>query len=506
MIGIRRALLMAGGERYAGLLISFATLPVVSRLLTPAEIGVSVVGLATTTLILSVREFATTNFIIQHRDLQPMHVHASFTFLLLVSVLISSALALLSGSIAGFYGEPRLAPYLCIGAVSILVEVVGAMVAALLRRNMAFGTLAIINISGAAVGASVTLILASLGFSYMSFAWATLASATTIAIMSLFFWRDWSIFRFSLHAWRGMAEFGGYNGLNVILYRIYEALPSMALGRVLSFEQLALYTRAITLCQLPDRAILRGLDSILLPAFSIEVRNGRSLVGAYVRSIEIITAIQWPALVTVAILADPLVRLILGIQWEGSVPLVRIMAIASMFSFSAELNYPVLMAMGAMRDIFNRSLIAWPISALVIVCAAMFGVTAAASAWLVTLPFQAYVSIWFVQRHVDIRWIELVRVFRTSAIVTVISCLGSLLVVILSGSAQISYVASFVAAALSVIGWVIGLKLTGHFLFAELEKYFAQVLTILSFRIQTIQIQTDSADIVQKRQRNVTID
>ncbi|AGK57589.1 exopolysaccharide exporter [Hyphomicrobium denitrificans 1NES1] len=476
---------MASGERYAGLLISFVTLPVVSRLLTPAEIGVSVVGLAITTLILSVREFATTSFIIQHRDLQPTHVHASFTFLLLVSVLISSVLTLLSGSIAEFYGEPRLAPYLCIGAVSISVEVVGAMVAALLRRNMAFGTLAIINISGAAVGASVTLALASLGFSYMSFAWATLASTITIAIMSLFFWRDWSIFRLSLHAWGGMAEFGGYNGLNVMLYRIYEALPSMALGRVLSFEHLALYTRAITLCQLPDRAVLRGLDSILLPAFSIEVRNGRSLVGAYVRSIEIITAIQWPALVTLAILADPLVRLILGAQWEGSVPLVRIMAIASMFSFSAELNYPVLMAMGAMRDIFKRSLIAWPISALVIVCAAMFGVMAAASAWLVTLPFQAYVSIWFVQRHVDISWKQLARAVIISGIVTLFSAVGPLLAVVLSGSGQISYLASFVAAALSAVGWIVGLKLTGHTMFSELEKILVHILLLPSTRGRT---------------------
>lgn len=485
MLGIRRALLMASGERYAGLLISFVTLAVVSRLLTPAEIGVSVVGLAVTTLILSAREFATTSFIIQHRDLQPTHVRASFTFLLLVSVIISAVLVLVSRGIAAFYGEPRLTPYLCIVAVSILIEVAGAMVAALLRRNMAFGTLAIINVSGAAVGASVTLSLAWLGFSYMSFAWATLASTTTIAILSLFFWRDWSIFRPSLRAWGGMAEFGGYNGLNVMLYRIYEALPSMALGRLLSFEQLALYTRAITLCQLPDRAILRGLDSILLPAFSIEVRNGRSLTGAYVRSIEIITAIQWPALVSLAILADPFVRLLLGVQWEGSVPLVRIMAIASMFSFSAELNYPVLMAMGAMRDIFHRSLIAWPISALLIVCAAMFGVTAAASAWLVTLPFQAYVSIWFVQRHVDVGWKQLGHAFKISGIVTLCSAAGPLLVVVLSGSGQMSYLATFVAAALSAVGWLAGLKVTGNLLFTELEKILAGGLHLSPFRART---------------------
>jgi O-antigen/teichoic acid export membrane protein len=471
---------MAGGERYAGLLISFVTLAVVSRLLTPAEIGVSVVGLAVTTLILSVREFATTNFIIQHRDLRPVHVHATFTFLFLVSILISATLVLLSGYIAALYSQPGLAPYLRIGAISILIEVIGMTVAALLRRNMAFGTLAIINVSGAAVGAAVTLGFASLGFSYMSFAWATLASTTTIAILSLILWRDWSVFRLSLHAWRGMAEFGGYNGLNVMLYRIYEALPSMALGRLLSFEHLALYTRAVTLCQLPDRAILRGLDTILLPAFSMEVRNGRSIAGAYLRSIEIVTAIQWPALVSLAILADPLVRLLLGSQWEGSVPLVRIIAIASLFSFSAELNYPALMAMGAMQDIFKRSLIAWPISALAITCAAIFGVTAAALAWLVTLPFQAYVSIWFVQRHLDIKWSDLARVLRRSAIVTVFSTIGPLLCVSRWENISSIYLVLLAAALSSAVGWLMGLKITGHLLCTELEKTWSAVMTMIS--------------------------
>lgn len=484
MDGIRRAVLMAGGERYASLLTSFITLAVVSRILTPAEIGVSVVGLAITTLILAAREFATTDFIVQHRDLQPKHVQATFTMLLSLSVAISMVLMLLSGVLAKFYGEPRLVPYLSISAIAILIESVGSTVIALLRRNMAFGTIAIINVSASIVGSTVTLTLALLGFSYMSFAWAMLASATTIACLSLFFWRDWSIFRFSFRAWRELATFGGYSGLNVLLFRMYDALPAMALGRLLSFEHLALYSRAITICQLPDRAILRGLDTILLPAFSIEVRNGRKLNAAYLRTVEIITAVQWPALVALAILADPLVHMLLGNQWAGSVPLVRIMAIASLFSFSAELNYPLLMAKGAMRDIFLRSVIIWPISAIVITCAAIFGVQAAALAWLVTLPFQAYVSIWFVQRHVNVSWLDLGRVLGVSAIVTLFSSAGPLLVVLLSASGEQTYRTVLLAAALSAGGWLLGLRLTGHVLASEIEKVFSLFFSFLSSRVK----------------------
>lgn len=482
MNGMRRALLMAAGERYASLLISFVTLAVVSRLLTPAEIGVSVVGIAITTLILSAREFATTNFLIQHRDLQPEHVRATFAILLSVSVLIAVLLVLLSGGLALFYDEPRLAPYLRIAAAAILAETVGAIVAALLRRDMAFGTLAVINVSAAAVASAVTLGLAAAGFSYMSFAWAALASALTIATLSLLLWRDWSIFRPSFRAWRGMAAFGGYNGLNVMLYRIYEALPSAVLGRILTFDQLALYARAVTLCQLPDRAVLRGLDLILLPAFAIEVRNGRALAGAYLRAVEIITAVLWPALILLAILAEPAVRLLLGEQWHGSVPLVRIMAIATLFAFSAELNYPVLVAVGAMRDILKRSLIAWPVSALVIALAAFLGVTAAALAWLVTVPFQAYVSICFVRRHVDVSWREIGRALLGSAAIAAASAAGPLAVVTVAGGFDLSYGAAVLAACLAAVGWVLGLWFTAHPVFAEIEKAWSALAALVGAR------------------------
>ncbi len=483
MDGVRRALLLTTAERYVVLVANFVTLAIVSRLLTTAEIGVSVVGFSVLAMILSAREFATTNYIIQHKDLKPEHARAAFTILFLVSLALSLVILASAGGLANIYSEPNLEPFFQVIAIGIIVEAVSATIAALLRREMAFGRLAIINVTGAVVNTGVTISLAALGFSYMSFAWGFLASAVAIACVSLVFWPKWSFFKPSLREWPGVVTFGWYHGFNVYLYRAFETMPYMVLGRILSFEAVALYNRAFTISELPNRVLLRGLDVFLLPLFAKEVRNGKGLRDLYLRSLELITAVQWPALILVAILADPIVRFLLGEQWLGSVPLVRIMALASLLTSSGGLNYPVLVAVGAMRDVLMRSLITWPASAAIIAGAAFFGLKAAVFSWLVVMPFQAFVSIYFVQRHVEIGWRDFVSPIKKASGIALCSSVGPLSVIFCTGGGfDLSYFATAVAALLSAMGWGIGLWLTGHPLLPEIERAISAIMSAAPLR------------------------
>jgi O-antigen/teichoic acid export membrane protein len=348
------------------MVVTFATTLVVSRLLTPAEIGVWAIGLATATAILAAREFTSGVFLIQRKDLTREEVQGAFTVMLLMSTVIAAVVALGAPSIAAFYGEPKLVQYLRVAAAAIVLEVIAAPLVALMRRDMAFTALAIFNIAGVAVYSVVTVTLAVLGFSYMSFAWGWAVGAGVASTLAVCVRPDLWVFRPALRHWRGMLEFGAYNGLNVFLYRLYEAIPTMVLGRAVSLDAAGLYNRALLVCQLPDRVVLGGAAPVILPALAAEVRAGRDLGASYVRAVSFITAIQWPALVVLAIVAHPVVLVLLGNQWLGIVPLVQVLALASLFSFTAELNYPVLVSLGKMRDLLWRALIAWPLSALVI--------------------------------------------------------------------------------------------------------------------------------------------
>jgi O-antigen/teichoic acid export membrane protein len=476
MKGIRSALALTSAERYISILSTFATLAIVSRILTPAEISISVLGGALGMLAFTAREFVTTTFLIQRKTLGPSELQSAFTLHLGASVFLAAALASSAEWIGTIYGNPALSRYLLVIAACLMCDSPSAVIGALLRRNMAFGKLFVINASSSLATFGLTITLALLGFSYMSFAWAWLASVCLGTFFSLLVWRDWGFFRPSLSAAREIVSFGFYNGLNVILYRLNDSVPYMVLGRVMSIESVALYNRSVALCQIPDRVILGGVGSVLLPAFASVTRGDSDLRQPYLRSIALITSVQWPALVLLAILAEPVVAIVLGDQWLAIVPLVRIMALAMLSNFAMELNYPVLVATGAMRDMFLRSVVAWPISAAVISAGAFFGLQAVAAAWLFALPFQAIVSIAFVRRHVNITFRDVGAALRGGATLALATAVGPLGVLALADHADWSMWMTFgVAILAAAAGWIACLAAIEHPLRDEVERLWSGI-------------------------------
>jgi O-antigen/teichoic acid export membrane protein len=471
MSSIRRGLAITTIERQFALAIQMVVAVVVSRLLTPAEIGVWGIAYATTTLLLGIREFATETFLIQRPTLGREETQAAFTVMLLVSVLIFCMIILLAPWLAHFYREPGLASVLRVAAIAVLLEVISAPLVALMRRNMAFGDVAIVNVTRGATSAGITLGLAALGFSYMSFAWSALAAVFLSSVLAFYLRPEAWVYTPQLRGWKEILKFGGYNGVNALLYKMFEALPAFLLGRAVSLDAVGIYSRAALICQLPNQILLSGVGSVLLPALSAQARAGHDLTGSYLRAVSLLTALQWPALVVLTVLAHGLVPIVLGAQWMQTVPLIQIMAIAGLLSFATELTFPVLVAVGAMRDMMLRALITWPISAVLIASAAWFGLTAVALSFLVIFPMQALVSLYFVRRHLTFGWLDLARASWRSGVITAASAVGPLAVMAWwGGDARVPIPVMLAAIALAAVGWFAAVRCTRHELLDEIAN------------------------------------
>ena len=137
---------------------------------------------------------------------------------------------------------------------------------------------------------------------------------------------------------------------------------------------------------------------------------------------------QWPFLLVFAIMTQPIILIWLGPAWLEVVPLVRILCIAYLALFAACLTYPVLVAVGSVRDALVSSLISLPPSLAIMFAASFVGVEAVAAAALLCLPFQAAVAIHFISRHLSIGAVELFAAMRKSFAVTAFSIAGPLAV------------------------------------------------------------------------------
>lgn len=403
MTAVKRALLMSTGERYVAIVLNFLVIAAASRILTPKEIGISAIGVAILGIALSAREFASSSFLIQQPVLSREDIRVSSSVMFVMTAAVAAMLNAFAPALAAFYEEANLVPYLRVVSVCLFVDLVTIQIVALLRRDMSFGRVAAINISGVAAGGTATIALALNGFSYMSFAWGWLATSIVTAAISLGMRPHLWMFKPSFRQWKAVATFGGYNGAMAILYKSYDALPVLLLGRT-SPHAAALFSRSLTVCQIPDKLVLQGAMAVVLPAFAETARQGGNLKKQYLLGLEMVTAFHWPALLVVAVLAYPAVDILLGQQWRGVGQMVQIIAVASLFSFSFELNYPIMVAMGSIRHLFIRTLIIMPVSAAAMAAGILLGGhTGAALSMLFIFPFQAFVSMGFVRRRISVR-------------------------------------------------------------------------------------------------------
>ena len=184
---------------------------------------------------------------------------------------------------------------------------------------------------------------------------------------------------------------------------LYNLSPQLFLAKILDFASVGLYSRATSITQVFDKLVVQVLNPIIMPALVSRNKDAAGLRSAYLEAVELLSVVQWPFLLFVAIMAHPIILILLGQNWLEIVPLVRFLCVANLALFAACLSYPILVATGSVRDALTSSLISLPPSLLVILCAAFFGVQAVAASALLTLPFQAAVALYFIGRRLSAR-------------------------------------------------------------------------------------------------------
>jgi O-antigen/teichoic acid export membrane protein len=283
------------------------------------------------------------------------------------------------------------------------------------------------------------------------------------------FWRDWSIFRLGLREWRSVLGFSVHDSAFGILSQIGEAVPYLIIGRAFDAASVGLCQRAVLLAFFPERVILAGVSAVALPAFSQQVRDGQAPKLSYLKVLSLITAAQWPALITLILLAEPIVRLLLGSQWHGVVPVLQILAGALFFSFPIALQYPTLVALGAIRIVPLAILAQSVVSIGVLTFAAPSGLKAVALSTFVIIPLCSLFSLAVVWRFLKFDWLELAATIGQSTAATLVCAIGPLALMLTVGSPEeFSIPLVIVAGALAGIGWIAGLWLTGHPLLQEM--------------------------------------
>ena len=448
-------------ERAGTVVITLISVVILSRLLTPEEIGVYSVGMAVISISHIFRDFGVGQYLIAERDLTRNRIRAAFTVTAIFSWTIAALIFLISGVLSEFYSQPGLKKVLEIVSINFLILPFGSPAVALLRRELAFGILFFVNILSAAIREITAITLAYSGFGFSSLAWGAVAGiATTVIIVGVIRPR----LTFLLPSFRELRRplsFGANISAAAVVSEIGMNAGDLILGRMIGFAAVGYYSRALGLMNMFHQQFMTAARNVLLPVISQMSRSGEPVEPAYYRAMALVTVCAWPFYTMLFCMAEPIVMIMFGEQWLRCVPLVRFLAIAgmvgSLFSFAPQ----VIIALGEARSLFRCECIIQTFRVVSIICAGMISLEAVAASLSLSYLLAFLVYDRALRRRTGIRISGLFIAVRDSAVVTVFAAI--LPIVVMTNDIVTSNGWSLaIAMAGALAGWCLGLRLTGH--------------------------------------------
>lgn len=335
----RKAFFWSVAGQIFSFLVNFVGSVVVARLLSPAEMGIYVIGVATIGLIAGVTTLGVGAYVVREPVLTKDVLDTAHTLNALLATGLALVVFLIGQASAFVLGSREAGHVMTLLAVTPLAGVLTFRPATLLQRDMQFKALSLIGTATAATGTAVTIAAAFAGASYMAPAWGNVAGATAGMIGYLVFGREHIGFAMSLSHWRAILTFGlrmvTISGAASMSARIAD----ISLGRLLGLRALGLYSRASSLSGQIFDNVYGAATRVVFVHLSQENRTKGELAEAFLRSFRMITAALWPALMGLAALSPVVITHLYGPKWLAAAPVLSVLMLAQVVALFFGMNW-----------------------------------------------------------------------------------------------------------------------------------------------------------------------
>lgn len=459
-------------------IMQFATSLVIARLLTPYEMGVFAIAFAIVGLLATLRGLGLSGYVVRATEVNPGLLATLFTInaalALIVSVIIAG-LSLLGGALLG---EPGVRSLLLVMSVLPLISIFEFLPAAGIERRGEFGPIALVNLTRTLISNAVMLGFAFKGFSYMSLAYGQLAGAcVAVAGVNVVGWRHASV-HLGIAGWRDIMRYGlhmlAISGVNMVAYRMAE----LVMGRMLGLSALGLYSRASGLNSLLWDNIYFLIVRVVFVDFAEQRRRGGSLRYSYLRILQMMTALLWPAFAGLAVISGPLVVTLYGEQWVAAAVPFSLLCLSSIVAVSIAMIWEVFVVCQETgrqaRFEFVRAIVG-----LVLFTAGCFiSLSGAAAARIWEVLFAVALNRPHLKRMTDTRTRDSAPIYLRSGILTVVAVTpASVVMTIYDWSPHAPVPAVLAAVSIGVAAWAAGLWALRHPLLDEGRLVLARLLT-----------------------------
>ncbi|WP_295882489.1 lipopolysaccharide biosynthesis protein [uncultured Thiohalocapsa sp.] len=303
---------------------------VLARLLGPSEFGIFIAVTAFTTLFILGVKFGVPQAIVQARSLTDEQVNAAFWSICVLAAVFMGMAVLIAEPLSAVYGTARFASVMYLMSGIFVLMPFSAVALALLRREMRFDQVAVLNIVTLTVAAPFSIGAALLGAGAYSLVLSAFVSSLVNLVILMRFtrWRPgWP----SLAPVRGLVGYSSFATVNNVLALATQRVDNMLVGALLGTTQLGLYNRAFSLARIPSDQFAESLGPLVMGSLSRiqdDIGWSRQL---FFKAISAIAVVTMPLFVVLGVAGPDAIELIYGSAWAAAGHPLQAMVVGAVF-------------------------------------------------------------------------------------------------------------------------------------------------------------------------------
>jgi O-antigen/teichoic acid export membrane protein len=354
--------------------LQFVISIILARLLLPEDYGILALVVIFITIANVFIQSGLNTALIQKKTVDQVDYSSVFFLSLGIATSLYVLLYFVAPFIARFYDNQSLVSVLRVLALTLFPGAFNSIQNAIVSRTMQFKRLFYSSIGAGIISGVVGISLAYMGYGIWALVFQQLINQVCITLI-LWFTVKWRpTLQFSLERVKVLFSFGWKLLVSSLIDTTYRDLRSLIIGKVYTPAMLGYYNRGEQFPKLVISNINGSIQSVMLPALAAHQDYADRVKSMMRRSIVTSSFIVFPMMVGLAVVAEPLVILLLTEKWLPSVPFLQIFCASFALWPIHTANLQAINAMGR-SDIFLKLEIIKKVLGLAILAASLpFGV------------------------------------------------------------------------------------------------------------------------------------
>ncbi len=388
-------------DRFGQQAVAFIIGLVLARLLSPDDYGLIGMIVIFTALSSVLVDGGFGQALIRKENASQTDYSTIFFLNLGISVCLYLILFFSAPLIAYFFKQPQLIKISRVLFLSIILYALCFVQFIIIVKEVAFKSLAKVNIAATIVSGGIGVCLAIAGAKV----WALVVQQISYHLfrLILFFiirkWRPTLVFSITVikEFWAFSIHLLGTSALNIIFQNIYSVL----IGKFYPLKQIGFYTQANKLSDTVHYSFQQitqvGTYPLLVQIQTQEERYRR----VYRKIMRIISIFLFPFLMTLIIISRPLISILLTEKWTASILLFQLLCLANLFTPFYGLNISVLNSRGESKKSLQLELIKKGLILISILVCFLYGIVTMLIGFIIANYISFGVSMLFIRKNLN---------------------------------------------------------------------------------------------------------